>query len=136
MSYAATCILIANVVCIPIMGVLLWQMGWRNLLKWLLIIPAIALTDLDHFLFTNVPGFRAHPAPGEKIFHFAHTIEFVILEIVFFYGSFYGMIPGGGELSKLGFFRFRQIIIIPFNTICPGRSGLSYGAPSCILLSI
>lgn len=81
MSYAMTCVIIANAVCIPVMGILFWLMGKENWPKWLLIIPAIALTDIDHFIFTNVPGFGAHPVPGQKILHVLHTIEFIILEI-------------------------------------------------------
>jgi len=75
MSYAATCILISSIVCIPIMAVLFWQIGSQNRPKLLFIIPSIALTDLDHFIFTNVPGFGVHPAPGQKILHIAHTID-------------------------------------------------------------
>jgi len=82
MSYAATVVLIANVVSIPIMGTLFWMMGKRNWPKWLLIVPAMILTDIDHFIFTNVPGFGAEPAQGQKILHFAHTIEFIAVEII------------------------------------------------------
>jgi hypothetical protein len=84
MSYAVICMFIANAVCIPIMGLLLWQMGIKNWIPWLLVIPAIALPDIDHFIFTNFPGFSVHPTPGAKILHFSHTIEFVIIEIAFF----------------------------------------------------
>ena len=89
MSYAMTCVLIANAVCIPIMGVLLWQMGRKNFLKWLLIILAIGLQDWDHFILTNVPGFGVHPAAGQKILHIGHTIEFIVLEIAFFAWFFF-----------------------------------------------
>lgn len=82
MSYAATVVLIANIVSIPIMGVLFWLMKKENWLKWLLVIPAIILTDIDHFIFTNAPGFGAEPVQGQKIFHFAHTVEFISLEII------------------------------------------------------
>jgi len=41
------------------------------------------LTDIDHFIFTNVKGFGAEPIPGQRILHFAHTIEFIVLEVVF-----------------------------------------------------
>lgn len=83
MSYTATVILIANAVSIPIMGALFWLMGKGNWLKWLMVIPAIILTDIDHFIFTNVPGFGAEPAAGQKILHFAHTVEFIVIEVIF-----------------------------------------------------
>jgi hypothetical protein len=82
MSYTATVVLIANIVSIPIMGVLFWLMKKENWLKWLLIIPAVILTDIDHFIFTNVPGFGAEPVQGQRILHFAHTIEFIAVEII------------------------------------------------------
>lgn len=81
MDYMTTCILLGTAVSLPVMGLLLWQMGWKNWPKWLLIIPSIALMDLDHFFLTNLPGFGVHPKPGQKILHVAHTIEFVIFEI-------------------------------------------------------
>jgi hypothetical protein len=82
MGYLTTCILLSTAVSLPVMGLLLWQMGWKHWPKWLLIIPSIALMDVAHFLLTNVPGFGVHPKPGQKILHVAHTIEFVIFEIV------------------------------------------------------
>jgi len=88
MSYAATVVLIANAVSIPIMGALFWLMSKGNWPKWLLIIPAMILTDIDHFIFTNVPGFGAEPAAGQKILHFAHTIEFISIEIIFLLAFF------------------------------------------------
>ena len=81
MDYMITNVILYNIICIPAMALLLWQMGRKNWLKWLLIIPSILLMDLDHFILTNVPGFAAEPAPGQKILHVAHTVEFLILGI-------------------------------------------------------
>ena len=94
----------ANLVCLPVMGALLWQMGLKNFPKWLLIIPAIILTDLDHFILTNVPGFGAHPAPGQKILHVAHTVEFMILEALVFTWYFIWGDPRRGRNLKTWLF--------------------------------
>jgi hypothetical protein len=84
MSYGATCALISNLVCIPIFVLLIWQLKLANWPKIALVIPAIALPDLDHFVLTNMPGFGVHPLAGQKILHIGHTIEIVTLEIVVF----------------------------------------------------
>ncbi len=104
MDYMTSCIILSNLVCIPAMGLLLWQMGWKNWSKWLLIIPSIALMDLDHFLLTNVPGFGAEPASGQKILHVAHTFEFLALEIVLILIYFLWVDPRQDRNIKTWFF--------------------------------
>jgi len=100
MDYATTVFLIALVVNLPIMGLLLWQMGLRNWRKWLLIIPSAASMDLDHFFLTNVPGFGVHPMPGQMILHVTHTIEFAIFEIALFTIYFFRLDPRRGRNLK------------------------------------
>ena len=104
MSYAISCIVLSNAICLPTMGILLWQMGLKNWLQWLLIIPSIGLMDIDHFIFTNVQGFGAHPAQGQKILHFAHTIEFVVIGIVIFLVYFLLIDRRQGRSLKVWFF--------------------------------
>lgn len=83
MSYTTRCVIFANAVLLPVLGILFWLMGKENWRQWLLLIPSFVLMDLDHFILTNVSGFGAHPTvPGQKILHVTHTIEFVVLEII------------------------------------------------------
>ncbi|MDZ7261467.1 MAG: hypothetical protein ONB05_05110 [candidate division KSB1 bacterium] len=60
-----------------------WLLAWRYLgwQKALLVIIAVVLIDVDHFLFTNQLGFLQVPQPGMKIFHAFHTIEFLIVVV-------------------------------------------------------
>jgi hypothetical protein len=104
MDYATTVVLIALIINLPIMGLLLWQMGWKNLRKWLLIIPAAASMDLDHFLLTNVPGFGARPMPGQMILHVTHTIEMVIVEMAISILYFFRIDPRRGRSLKTWLF--------------------------------
>jgi hypothetical protein len=109
-----TCVLLANIVLLPVLGGLFWLMGRKNWKKWLLVIPSIALMDLDHFILTNVPGFGAHPAPGQKILHVTHTIEFVVLEIVILLWVFFKLDPRRGRNLKAWFFPIYSDYTKPF----------------------
>jgi hypothetical protein len=102
MSYAMTCVLLANVVFLPALGILCILMGTENWRKWLLLIPAILVMDLDHFLLTNVPGFAAHPEPGQKILHI--TVEFVAAVSVFLVWYFLRRDPRRGWSWKTWLF--------------------------------
>ncbi len=105
MSYAALCVIFANAVIVPVWGALFFVMGRKNWLPWLLIIPSIVLMDLDHFILTNVPGFGAHPMySGQKILHVAHTVEWVVLEILVLLLFFLKIDVRGGRSLKDWFF--------------------------------
>ena len=100
MNYIISSVIITNIIVIPILAVLLWQMGIKNWLKWLLIIPAIILMDLDHFVLTNVTGFAATTAPGQKILHIFHTIEFLIIEVALVMLYYFWIDPPKGRTIK------------------------------------
>ena len=100
MSYAVLCVFFANLVMIPTMVILFILMGKKNWYWWLLVIPAFALMDLDHLILTNVPGFGVRPEAGEKILHIAHTIEFVLLEVILFFIYFKWIDPAANRGFK------------------------------------
>jgi hypothetical protein len=108
MSYTVMCILVSNLVCIPSFAILLWQMGLQNWRWLLLVIPAIALPDLDHFLFTNYPGFGAHPIHGDKLLHVGHTLELLTLTVVLICVFFFVIDPARGRGTRSWFFPLPQ----------------------------
>ncbi len=56
--------------------------------------------DLDHFILTNVIGFAADPAPGQKILHIFHTVEIVVIGIVFILLYYFYIDPLNGRNIK------------------------------------
>ena len=89
MSYMASNVLIVNILIIPTLVFLWWQMGWKNWPKLLLVIPSYPLSDIDHFILTNVSGFGAQALPNQKILHVFHMTEFLALVITVSIVSFY-----------------------------------------------
>jgi hypothetical protein len=108
MRYAAMCVLVSNLVCIPALAILLWQMGLYDWKWMLLVIPAIALPDWDRFILTNYPGFGAHPVDGDKLLHVGHTLEFLILEVILICVFLFVIDPANGRDTRSWLFHARQ----------------------------
>jgi len=82
-------VLIVNILIIPTLAFLWWQIGWDNWPKILLVILSYPLLDIDHFILTNLPGFGVRAITNQKILHVFHTIEFLVLVITLSIVSFY-----------------------------------------------
>ena len=89
MSYMAANVLIVNVLIIPILLTLWWQVGWKHWPVVLLVILSYPLLDIDHYVLTNVSGLGAEAMPDQKILHVFHTAEFLIFVLVLIVVSYF-----------------------------------------------
>jgi hypothetical protein len=65
------------VIAIAISFIWIWRhVGWKITSA---IFISFCLIDLDHFIFTNQPGFVQAPSEGARIFHAFHTVEFLLI---------------------------------------------------------
>ena len=100
MDYMISNVIVVNVIIIPIILLIWWQIGWKNWPKVILIIISYPLMDLDHFFLTNVPGFGVQPLPGQKILHVTHTFEFLALILTLFLLYYFLIDPKNNRTFK------------------------------------